>query len=83
MSEVEREALAIIGRIAKQDPAGLGPELNLVADLGFDSAKALELLCDTEDTFSIEVPDEALTRMDTVGDVVEMVRACLRQEAAS
>lgn len=74
--------LTIIGRIAGEEPARLTDDMSLVADLGFDSSKALALLCDTEDAFDIEVPEEAVASMDTVGEVVEMVASCLAQEPA-
>ena len=38
--------MEIIGRIGGVDPSTLEPEMGLVADLGLDSAKALELLID-------------------------------------
>ena len=75
MSEMERKALQIVARIAKLDASDLLPEQHLVADLCIDSPKALELLCDIEEECGIEIPDDAVNRLETVGDVVAMVRS--------
>jgi len=75
MSDMERKALEILARIAKRDAGDLSPEQDLVADLAIDSPKALELLCDIEEECGIEVPDDAVNRLDTVGDVLEMVHS--------
>ncbi len=79
MTELEQKALEILGRIAKREPQQLTPDLDLVGDLGIDSPKALELLCDIEEACDIEVPDAAVDKMDTVSDVLEMVRSCEAQ----
>ena len=75
MSDKTGKALDILARIAKRDASDLSPEHELVADLAIDSPKALELLCDIEDECGIEVPDDAVNRLQTVGDVLEMVRS--------
>ncbi len=76
MSDIEeRKALEILGRIVKLDVSKLSLDQNLVGDLAIDSPKALELLCDIEEECGIEVPDDAIGRLDTVGDVIEMVRS--------
>ncbi len=75
MSDMTNKALSILARIARRDAGDLSPEHELVADLAIDSPKALELLCDIEDECGIEVPDDAVNRLQTVGDVLEMVRS--------
>ena len=74
MTDLERRAVEILGRIAKRNPADLNPAHDLVADLGIDSPKALELICDLEEKCGIEVPDDAVGKLETVGDVLEVVR---------
>ncbi len=75
MSKLEDKALQILARIAKRDAGELSAEQDLVGDLAIDSPKALELLCDIEEECDIEIPDDAVNRLDTVGDVIEMVRS--------
>lgn len=82
MPDIQRKALDILARIARREASELSPEQDLVADLAIDSPKALELLCDIEEECGIEVPDDAVNRLETVGDVLEMVRSFDRQAIA-
>ncbi len=82
MSDMQRKALDILARIAKRQASELSPEHELVADLAIDSPKALELLCDIEEECGIEIPDDAVNRLQTVGDVIEMVHSVDRQAIA-
>lgn len=82
MSEMESKALAILSRISGMEAAELEPAQDLVGELGIDSPKALELLCDIEEQCGIEVPDDAVGKMETVGDVLAMVRSCESRTAA-
>jgi len=66
-------ALAVIAKVSKVEVDALTPDLDLVADLGFDSAKALELLVELEEALAIEVSDEQAARLNTVGDILVVV----------
>lgn len=63
-------AVAVIASVSKTDPATITPEMELVADLGMDSARALELLVELEDKIGIEISDEDAARLNTVGDIL-------------
>ena len=65
--------LAVIAKVSKIEVAALRPDMDLVADLGFDSAKALELLVELEEALGIEVSDEQAARLNTVGDILAVV----------
>ena len=67
-------ARAILSKVSGQDASSLNEEMSLVADLGIDSAKALQLLADLEDALDIEIDDEDAARMNTVADVLGYVR---------
>lgn len=43
----------------------------LVEDLGADSANVMILIMDLEEAFNLEVDDDALASIKTVGDIVE------------
>lgn len=66
-------ALAVLAEVSEKDPAELRPDMDLVADLGIDSPKALRLLVELEDRLGIEIEDEEAARMNTVGDVLAFV----------
>ncbi len=50
-------------------------ESSIIDDLGADSLDVVDLLMTMEDEFDIEVPDEDVEKMKTVGDLVKYVEA--------
>ena len=70
---IRETALAVIAKVSKVDVAAVRPEMDLVADLGFDSAKALELLVELEEALGIEVSDEQAAGLNSVGDILAVV----------
>ncbi|NLK12524.1 MAG: acyl carrier protein [Candidatus Phytoplasma sp.] len=50
-------------------------EARLVEDLGADSIDAVELVMNIEDEFELEISDEALQNLKTVGDLVSYIEA--------
>ena len=51
------------------------PETNL-EDLNFDSLDMVEIAMDIEDEFNVEVPDDALEKFQTIGDIVRFLENC-------
>lgn len=50
------------------------PEASFVDDLGADSLDIVELVMAMEETFDIEIPDDAAEKMLTIGDVVSYLK---------
>lgn len=73
MTPKQELALDVLASISKKDRASLKPDLQVVADLGLDSPKQLQLLADMEDKLHIEIGDEDAARMNTVGDILNFV----------
>jgi acyl carrier protein len=57
----------------------LVPEARLVEDLGLDSLDAVELAISVERKFDIEVPEEELTKLKTVADMITLVESRIHQ----
>jgi len=55
------------------------PEARLVEDRGLDSLDAVELAIAVERKFDIEVPEEELTKLKTVADMVALVESRVQQ----
>lgn len=66
-------AISVISKITGIPPESISPEMELVADLDMDSAKALELLVELEDRFDVEIDDENAAKLNTVGDVLATI----------
>jgi len=43
---------------------------NIEEDLGADSVEVIDLLMSLEDEFDVEIPDEAIDEIRTIGDLV-------------
>jgi len=64
--------LDVISALAKVPRESLKPETELVADLGIDSPKALQLLVELEEALDIEITDEEAAKLESVGDITEL-----------
>ena len=73
--DAKKTALEILSGLSGRDADQIEPGMDLVADLGIDSPKALQLLLDLEEKLDIEISDEDAAKMDTVGDVLDFVGA--------
>jgi len=69
------QVLSILSEISGTSVGEIKPEMDLVADLGIDSPKALRLLVELEDELEVEISDEDAARMTTVGDILERLNA--------
>lgn len=50
-------------------------ETSLMEDLGADSLDSIDIVMSVEDEFNIEVPDEIVENMKTVGDIVNFIES--------
>lgn len=71
--DLERQIFATIAAVAGRDPGSVDRRQHLMADLGIDSPKALQLLMDLEENLNIEIPDDAAARFERVGDLADYV----------
>ena len=55
------------------NPEDITMESLLVDDLGADSLDAIDIVMSVEDTFKVEVPDEIIETIETVGDIVNYI----------
>lgn len=55
------------------NPEDITMESLLVDDLGADSLDAIDIVMSVEDTFKVEVPDEIIEKIKTVGDIVNYI----------
>ena len=55
------------------DAEKVTPEATLAEDLGADSLDVVDLLMSIEDEFEVEIPDEEVENIKTVGALVEYI----------
>jgi acyl carrier protein len=59
------------------DPERITPDARLVEDLGVDSLDRIELVFELESEFGIEIPDQEIAQVQTVGDVVRRLEEAM------
>ena len=64
-------AAAVLAQMSTMASGEMKREHELVADLGIDSTKALELLVELEDALGVEISDDEAAGMNCVGDVLD------------
>lgn len=57
----------------KRDAGSIQPSYHLRDDLGLDSMAVIELLYRIEETFNLQIPDQDLVGLTTVGSVARYV----------
>lgn len=68
------EQLQTIVREYIDDPNfKLSPDTVLLNDLGLDSFDLVQLACDVEEYFDIEIPDRIISKFKTIADVLNFV----------
>lgn len=56
------------------DIDSITPETDIADDLGADSLDVVEMLMAIEDEFDIEIPDDKVETLKTVGQVVDYIQ---------
>ena len=65
----------IIARELMVDESDITLETDIINDLGADSLTVVDLAMALEDEFEIEMPDEELEDIKTVGDIVNYIKS--------
>jgi acyl carrier protein len=71
-----------LGEYLKRDPATILIRQQLRDDLGLDSMAVIELLYRIEEAFDLQIPDQDLVGLTTVGHVITYVEKRLGKPAS-
>ncbi len=82
MDEVQQRCIAIIAS-SKSLPPDAVKLASTFDELAIDSLDKINISFEVEEAFHIEIPDDALGSLKTVGDVVTGVRGLLAAKTAS
>lgn len=72
MNDIQSRIIELIAKSKNLPPASIGPDTTF-EELQIDSLDKINLSFDVEEMFSIQIPDESLNSLKTVGDVVRGV----------
>jgi acyl carrier protein len=83
--DIRRRIDDVIMRFTRTLPKNLRitDESSLRDDLRIDSADMVEIALELEEQFKISVPEEAMNRLETVGQMVRMVEASVSTAATA
>jgi acyl carrier protein len=82
-SAVATRIRAALAEHLKKDVSKIQLQSDLRKDLGLDSLAMIELLFKIEETFDLEIPNDDLSQITTVGDVIAYVEQRLGAPAGS
>lgn len=71
---VFEKIVKILAEQLDADAEAMTLETKIAEDLGADSLDVVELLMAIEDEFEVEIPDEEIDNIKTIGDVVEYIQ---------
>jgi len=80
MSETAEKVKKIVVEHLGVDEAKVTPEASFIDDLGADSLDTVELVMAFEESFGVEIPDDAAEKIQTVKDAIEFIE---KQQAAA
>lgn len=78
-SEVTEKIVQALATYLKRDPSTITESHHLRDDLGLDSVAVIELLFEIEERFKLQIPDQDLPGLSTVGSVSNYVQRRLAE----
>jgi acyl carrier protein len=82
-AQITEKIIKALADYLKKDPASITEAHHLRDDLGLDSMAVIELLFEIEDAFKIQIPDQDLPGLSTVGSVADYVKERLASPASA
>ena len=73
MSDIGDRIRTLISRNLSVAEEAVVPTARLIEDLGADSLDAVELVISLEDEFAVQLTDDQVASIRTVGDAVDLV----------
>jgi len=73
----EKVRAILVDQLGIDDEEKITMEASITDDLGADSLDVVDLIMSLEEEFDIEIPDEDVENMKTVGDIVKYVESKL------
>ena len=71
---MEEKLKEILSEVAGVPPAALCEDTRLVGDLGMSSFDLADAVVSVEETYGIRIPDERFRDLETVADLVRIIR---------
>ncbi|MBK9306495.1 MAG: hypothetical protein IPM58_05230 [Nitrospira sp.] len=79
--QITEKIVHALASYLKRDPASITEAHHLRDDLGLDSVAVIELLFEIEERFKLQIPDQDLPGLSTVGSVAAYVQLRLAESS--
>lgn len=67
------KVIEILSEFTEFKSEDMTKDTKLIADLGLNSLDVVNVVVEFEDEFDIEIPDENIRELQTIGDIVEFI----------
>ena len=67
------KVIEILSEFTEFKSDDMNKDTKLIADLGLNSLDVVNVVVEFEDEFDIEIPDEDIRELQTIGDIVEFI----------
>ena len=74
---LEKEIRSLVAEILEMDEEKITPDAKFVDELGMDSMMALEILASVEKKYKIKIPEEYLTKVTSLRNMVDIAKKLL------
>ncbi|MGQ0526417.1 MAG: acyl carrier protein [Alphaproteobacteria bacterium] len=74
MSDIAERVKKIVVEHLGVDAGKVSENASFIDDLGADSLDTVELVMAFEEEFSVEIPDDAAEKIQTVGDAINFIK---------
>ncbi len=72
-TQITKEIVELVAKIAKVPQSKISLGSNLFTDLGVDSMTGIEIFAAIDQKYNLNVPEDKLKSVQTVGDLVALV----------
>jgi acyl carrier protein len=79
--DVLEKVTAVVAEVLELEPAEVGPDAQLIEDLGMDSVLAIDVATALEKHYKIKVPDEQMEALTTPRAIAGIVETLLAAKA--
>ena len=76
---LDRVKDVIMEQLGIEDESSITTATTFIDDLGADSLDVVELIMALEEEFDMEIPDEAVENIKTIGDIVKYIEEKLEK----
>jgi len=77
---LETDLRSLVAEILEIDGGRITPDARFVEDLGMDSMMALEILASAEKKYKVQIPEEHLTKVTCLKNLVEIADNLLNKK---